>query len=85
MPVLSRFLGISIKMYYDDHVPPHFHAYYGAFEVVVDIENAEVRDSFPPGALRRVLEWRELRRYDLRLAWHSVRLGQHPQPIAGLE
>ena len=29
MPELSRFYGIVIRMYYDDHGPPHFHAYYG--------------------------------------------------------
>lgn len=85
MPILSRFLGISIKMYYDDHSPPHFHAYYGSFEVAVEIESGVVRGNFPPRALRHLLEWRALRRGDLRVAWHSARLGQHPQPIAGLE
>jgi hypothetical protein len=29
MPTISRFFGIAIRMYYDDHDPPHFHAYYG--------------------------------------------------------
>ena len=85
MPVLSRFLGISIKMYYDDHAPPHFHAYHGSYEAAVEIEGGDVRGSFPPGALRRVLEWRDLRKDDLRVAWHSVRLGRRPRPIAGLE
>jgi len=29
MPEISRFFGIIIRMYFNDHVPPHFHAHYG--------------------------------------------------------
>lgn len=29
MPVISHFYGIAIKMYFNDHLPPHFHAIYG--------------------------------------------------------
>ncbi len=42
MPELSRFYGIVIRMYYDDHGPPHFHAYYGDMEVVVDVRTLAV-------------------------------------------
>ena len=38
MPEVSRFLGITIYLYYADHAPPHFHAEYGEFEITVDIE-----------------------------------------------
>ena len=37
MPEISRFYGIVIKMYFDDHLPPHFHAEYGGDEVLVNI------------------------------------------------
>ena len=37
MPEISRFLGIVIGMFYNDHVPSHFHAYYGEFEITVRI------------------------------------------------
>lgn len=37
MPEISSFLGIVIYMYYKDHAPPHFHAIYGEYEIVVDI------------------------------------------------
>ncbi|MBM3861768.1 MAG: DUF4160 domain-containing protein [Verrucomicrobia bacterium] len=33
MPVISRFLGIVIAMYWDDHSPPHFHAKYSGYEI----------------------------------------------------
>lgn len=42
MPEVSRFLGISIKMYFSDHNPPHFHAFYGDDEAVFSIEPLEV-------------------------------------------
>ena len=37
MPCVSRFYGISISIYFRDHAPPHFHAFYGEFEAVVEI------------------------------------------------
>ena len=39
MPEISRFYGIIIKMYFDDHVPPHFHAQYGEYEALINIES----------------------------------------------
>jgi hypothetical protein len=38
MPELSRFYGIVIKMYFDDHDPPHFHAEYAEDQAVIGIE-----------------------------------------------
>ena len=38
MPEISRFFGISIRMYFDDHNPPHFHAIYGGAEAEVGID-----------------------------------------------
>ncbi|MBK7259192.1 MAG: DUF4160 domain-containing protein [Ignavibacteriae bacterium] len=42
MPEISRFLGIVIAIFYRDHVPPHFHAKYGEFEITVGIETGIV-------------------------------------------
>ena len=42
MPEISRFFGIVISIFHREHGRPHFHAAYGDFEVVVDIENGEV-------------------------------------------
>lgn len=48
MPELSRFYGVRIKMYYDDHLPPHFHAEYGGDEAVISIDTLDVtQGSFP--------------------------------------
>jgi hypothetical protein len=41
MPIISKFLGIVIAMYWDDHLPTHFHAKYGEYRITVDILTAE--------------------------------------------
>jgi len=42
MPEISRFFGIIICMYWEDHNPPHFHAYYNEFEATYSIENFQL-------------------------------------------
>ena len=44
MPEVSRFFGIIIALYYNDHAPPHFHAKYGEDEATIIIETGEVLD-----------------------------------------
>lgn len=39
MPEISRFLGIVIYMYFNEHNPPHFHAEYNEFKASISIEN----------------------------------------------
>ncbi|MBW2035837.1 MAG: DUF4160 domain-containing protein [Deltaproteobacteria bacterium] len=49
MPEISRFYGIVIKMFFDDHNPPHFHALYGEYEVLIDINTFAVfAGNLPP-------------------------------------
>lgn len=56
MPELSRFYGIVIKMY--DHHPPHFHAAYGASQMVVDLNAVPVTGGrLPPRATGLGMEW----------------------------
>lgn len=85
MPEISRFLGIVITMFYDDHGPPHFHARYGEYRIKVRIEDAEVEGAFPPRALGLVQEWRELHRGELLEDWRLARAGRPLKRIAGLE
>ncbi len=42
MPLLFSFEGIEIKVYAREHLPPHVHAEYGEFEVLIEIETGEV-------------------------------------------
>jgi hypothetical protein len=71
MPEISRFLGIIVAMYYNDHSPPHFHARYGENEIRVNIETGEILSgAFPRRAQRLVLEWFELHRNELLEDWN---------------
>ena len=70
MPEISRFLGIIIAMYYNDHGPPHFHAKYGAQEMKVNIATGEIIEgSLPTRARRLVLEWWQLHQVELSEDW----------------
>jgi uncharacterized protein DUF4160 len=58
MPEISRFFGIVIKMYYNDHPPPHFHAEYAGDQMVVSIETlAIIGGKLAPRAVGLVMEW----------------------------
>lgn len=54
MPVISLFFGIVIRMFFDDHPPPHFHASYQGFEALVRIHDGEVMQGSLPTKARRI-------------------------------
>ncbi len=85
MPEISRFLGIVIGMFYREHGVPHFHAVYGEHEISVEVESGAVHGSFPPRALRHVLEWAALHKAELLANWEQAREGKPLNPIAPLE
>lgn len=56
MPEISRFLGLVIKMFFDDHNPPHFHVEFQDYRAIVDIRKAELMEGhLPPKQLKLVL------------------------------
>ncbi len=60
MPVIARFYGILIKMYFSqsEHGVPHFHAIYGEYNGVFEIQTLEMLEGDLPGrAQRLVREW----------------------------
>ncbi len=85
MPEISRFLGISIFMYYREHEPPHFHAEYGEFEITVEIEKGVVSGRFPRRALGLVLEWCLLHKTELLTDWDLAAKKLPLIPIRPLE
>lgn len=85
MPIISTFLGIIITMYWDDHQPPHFHAKYGEYEIIVNILNGVIEGKFPKRALRLVLEWYELHKSELMEDWELCKRQEQPKTIAPLE
>lgn len=85
MPEVSRFYGIVIKIFYDDHNPPHFHAEYGEHEVLVSINTlAVLSGSLPARGLGLVAEWAALHQQQLRIAWDRASQLQPPGKIQPL-
>jgi hypothetical protein len=85
VPEISRFFGIVIAMYHDEHLPPHFHARYAGKEIQVGIADGRVRGSFHPRALGLVLEWWSLHQHELAENWNLVSDGKEPETIDPLE
>jgi hypothetical protein len=86
MPEISRFFGIAIRFYYNDHEPGHFHAVYGDHEALIEVETlALIRGELPRRALALVLEWAALHRAELRQNWQNARMGVPLTPIAPLD
>ncbi len=70
MPTISMFYGIAIRMYFDDHPRPHFHAYSGGQDAAIAIDTLEVLEGrLPRRALALVLEWASEHRAELRENW----------------
>ena len=73
MPRISRFLGITIVMHYDDHPPPHLHVQYGDDSATMDIETMRITDGYlPPRVLGLVTEWGVRHRARLRDNFRQV-------------
>ena len=86
MPEISRFFGIIVRMFYNDHEPPHFHVGYGEFEALIEVNTLAVyRGELPRRALALVLEWAALHRDELRQDWQLAKAGQLPRSIDPLE
>ncbi len=85
MPEVSRFYGISIYLYANDHSPPHFHAEYQDDEAVFGIGTLELLEgSMSNRARALVLEWAALHRPELVRAWNELRAGRNPGKIEPL-
>ena len=86
MPQISKFFGIVIWMFYNDHNPPHFHANYGEFEGLFRIDDVSILSgSLPPRALGLVTEWATIHKQELHLNWELSRKGESLHPINPLQ
>jgi Domain of unknown function (DUF4160) len=76
MPEISRFFGIVIQMYVDDHLPAHFHARHAGLEVAVAIDTlAVLRGRLSPRAHALVVEWASSHSDELRADWELAKSG----------
>jgi hypothetical protein len=81
MPVISRFFGMIIKMYFrqSEHNPPHIHAIYGEWVGLLDIQTCEmIEGDLPPKALSLVKEWMSLHKDELLHIWNTQQFIELP-------
>ena len=74
MPVISRFYGIIIRMYFQqsEHNPPHIHAIYGENMAAININSGEVLEGeLPPKALAMVCEGVNIHSDELLKMWET--------------
>jgi hypothetical protein len=86
VPTIAYFLGIAVRMFFNDHDPPHFHVRYQGFRARIRISDGEVIDGrLPRRVARLVREWTALRQDALSRNWHAARSDGRLEYIAGLE
>jgi hypothetical protein len=86
VPTISQFFGIIVRMFFDEHAPPHFHAQYGEHKASINIRTLEVMEGkLPRRALNLVQDWAELHRDELLADWALCQQHQQPRPILPLE
>jgi len=85
MPTISTFYGIVIRMRWGDHLPPHFHVWYGEHRATVGIESGAIlQGSLPTTATRLVSEWAAINRDALLEDWMLCSTNQEPKRIPPL-
>ncbi len=72
MPVIARFYGIVIKMYFTDHLPPHFHAIYNEYNGIFDLDTLGlIEGDLPLKAVKLVHEWAKDYQNELKKMWDT--------------
>ncbi len=86
MPSISVFFGINVRMFYNEHFPPHFHVEYAEYKAEISIETLEVlAGKLPPRVLALILEWASQHRTELREDWNLCLEKKKLNPIQPLE
>jgi len=79
MPEIARFYGIVIKLFFGDHPPPHFHAIYGEYVGLFNIETLEmIEGDLPNRARKLVIEWATTNRTELKRMWETQEFQKLP-------
>ena len=74
MPEISRFFGIIISMFYNDHTPPHFHVHYSGQQAIIAIQSLVLlAGELSPCAFGLVMEWAAMHRAELMDNWELAR------------
>lgn len=85
MPEISRFYGIIITMFINEHNPPHFHVEYQDYKAMITIEDGIIIGALPRRALNLVYEWLDLHKDELLENWKRIESNQSLQKIEPLK
>ena len=86
MPELSRFFGIIIRMFFEEHNPPHIHAEHQGNKAVFDLDGNITRGNIKSRtAIRLVREWIDLHVTELKVDWELAQAGQEIKKIDPLD
>ena len=79
MPEIARFYGIVIKLFFGDHPPPHFHAVYGEYVGLFDIDTFEmIEGDLPKRAKKLIIEWAKVNKTQLKEMWETQEFHKLP-------
>ncbi|NCS76745.1 MAG: DUF4160 domain-containing protein [Microcystis aeruginosa K13-07] len=79
MPEITRFYGIIIKLFFADHPPPHFHAIYGDYNALFNLETLEIIEGdLPNRATKMVVEWATIYQPELLKMWNNQEFNKLP-------
>lgn len=79
MPEIARFYGIIIKLFFGDHPPPHFHAVYGEYVGLFNIDTLEmIEGDLPNRAKKLVIEWATINRNEMKKMWEDQEFHKLP-------
>ncbi len=86
MPIISIFFGIVVRMWHDDHAPPHIHVKYQGFEALIHISDGIVHEGrLPSKAASLVKEWVLLHQKELLVNWERAQTFEPLERIQGAD
>jgi predicted RNase H-like HicB family nuclease len=85
MPQICTFYGLVILMNFKNHLPPHFHVWYGDYKIIITIKDGIVTGKMPQRALKMIFEWLELHKEELLQEWAKAQKGEKLKQILPLQ
>ncbi|MEM1086823.1 MAG: DUF4160 domain-containing protein [Pseudomonadota bacterium] len=86
MPTISTFMGITIRMYFGDHPPPHIHALYQGHEALIDFQQRKLlRGSLPRRVEKLIMDWIKLHDDAILSNWRRAQALEPLEKIPGLD
>ena len=73
MPTISMFYGVIIRMYYDDHNPPHFHAFYGDYKAIFSFDGEIIEGTMSSSKKKLIMAWTLIHKEELIANWQLAK------------